>query len=355
MHEAIAAFSSVLTAGSTSRTVKSPASFWTCFMSEILAAARNWQRSARRVWVGIRARTARADAGEIVFVPGASGYNTPRTMQLARLSMSTLSLWLLHLRSARLVGSTRNIDIKARLGPTELRRPPCSPRHMNRRVRHKKNRAAALAVEAETARASTSAARGEDEPPVDEDAEVPAGPTAIPISRFAFISVKDVPKTRHPRGKPKLRGRLKKMGILDAGRGKSFVQAPDLPPSAAPGISAFTAFFNVKAPKPEEDTRAELFTFDSGAVYGDSDDDYIDVTVRLPNESRHHRRRVASHFRWRDRVLPSLVQEFLAQKYSQRPRVDSGAGRCVCGRQRVLNLQLVDWDSACSTLTAGTV
>ncbi|KZV84032.1 hypothetical protein EXIGLDRAFT_624856 [Exidia glandulosa HHB12029] len=62
--------------------------------------------------------------------------------------------------------------------------------------------------------------------------------------------------------------------------------------------------------------------------------------------SRHHRKRVAQHFTWRDVVIPSLVPVYFEVRAArgQRDHHVRTGGTCSCASSRALTVQLADWD-----------
>lgn len=211
----------------------------------------------------------------------------------------------------------------------------------NKRTRHKANREAALRVQAarETSGAGPSSTTASTRP---QEASLQQK------ARFALVPIADAPKEKRQRGEPKLPYALRQNVVLEVANGQKYVQRRALPPSAIPGVSALDAFF--KGKRPEEHGKATLpidfmhVMSPGAALDGDSDDDFIIVTQKVPVQSRHHRRRVKQHSKWRDFVVPSLVHRYLAHKYGARVENDESDPGCRCGRQTSLSVTFVDWD-----------
>lgn len=215
-----------------------------------------------------------------------------------------------------------------------------------KRKRHKANREAALRVEA-----GIQGARAGAPSQAASSSRAHAQASSEQNRRFALVPLADAPKTKRKAGEPKLPPELRNNVVLEVGNRQKFVQRRDLPPSAVPGVSAADAFF--KARRPEEHGRGTLPTelmhvmSPGPAIGADSDDDFIVVTQQVPAQSRHHRRRVRQHSKWRDSVIPSLVNRYLAQKYGAGLETVESEGGCRCGRQTSLSVTFIDWDGTC--------
>lgn len=192
-------------------------------------------------------------------------------------------------------------------------------------ARHKKDRNAAVRVEARRT--------GQPAPPA---------AALATLADFELVPTSDLPTRRRQPGAAKLPKRLQQGATLYVGRSRTYAQREGLPSSLTPNVSALDAMFGRRPDQQPFTTEALdfLMPMDDGS---DNEAPPITITV-LPGQSRHHLRRIAQHHRWRDMVIPDLVQRYLALKYDDRNKEREGYGSCFCPDQRALQVTLADWD-----------
>lgn len=144
---------------------------------------------------------------------------------------------------------------------------------------------------------------------------------------------------------PKLPRAVDRHPVVLLGRHESLAQQSGLPPSSVPGKSAMSAFFGSGSLQQPEASATVKF-FDS---VGDANFSDVMLLPEPAGLSRHHRRRVAQHFKWRDIVIPSLVTSYLAYKHGPKPAHGFGIGSCACVDSTTLKVALADWDGAYKT------
>ncbi|KZV96305.1 hypothetical protein EXIGLDRAFT_765408 [Exidia glandulosa HHB12029] len=173
-----------------------------------------------------------------------------------------------------------------------------------------------------------------------------------PDPRFALLPSDEVPRARRKRHAPKLPAAARRYEdvVLVVGN-KKYKQRQGLPPSSIPGVSAFDAFFS-RTNEREKQIFSEraleyLIPFDDPDYHGP----VINVLAQAEGISRHHRKRIAQHFTWRDIIIPSLVPTYFevqaAQGTSSRP-AGGNVAVCTCSRQRSQTVLLADWDEITS-------
>lgn len=205
---------------------------------------------------------------------------------------------------------------------------------MSARRRHKKNPEAARLAEASLAGQPASTVRA------------PAPANGQHDARFALRRPDQLTQPRQQRNAPKLPAAVAKPGVFVIGRHEVLAQQSNLPASAVPGQSAFDAMF--KSSSFQSNLAKNTMKYFESVGYT-----YPEEFAGPPQEphalSRHHRRRIAQHFKWRDIVLPSLVTPFLARKYDQTGTSPEAQDGCECGTGRQLKVSLAEWEGASNT------
>lgn len=170
-----------------------------------------------------------------------------------------------------------------------------------------------------------------------------AGIPGQPDMRFALVPVDEAPKERRQRDAPRLPPAVERQkDVVLVSGSVSYTQRKGLPPSSQPGVSAMDAFFSQR-PGQQRFTSTAL-----DYLIPIEDPDYngevINITRLIPQTSRHHRKRLAQHLKWRDIVIPTLVSVFIAYKDGQQAHKPSEPVGCTCTNRTALHVQLADWD-----------
>lgn len=205
---------------------------------------------------------------------------------------------------------------------------------MSARRRHKKNH--------EAARLAEATLLGEPAPSTRGSAPADAGQHGV----FSLRRPDEIKPRRRQRNAPKLPAAMESTNVMVIGRHEVLAQEHSLPASSVPGQSSFHAMFQSTTLQSNFASNTIEYFDSAGYAYPEQ---FVGPPQQPHAQSRHHRRRIAQHFKWRDLVIPSLVTAFLAQKYDQVHPVPAARLGCDCGNGRRLTVALAEWEGASKT------